>query len=99
MADSTNVNYYPTWLYYKLTIFNAEGCTLNIKLQRITLTGHAVTLSEKEYTGNHLHLSAADKVSGCRTEIISWISQKCRGAGMLESQVFTALSTKCRATN
>jgi len=47
MADSTNVNYYPTWLYYKFTIFNAEGCTLNIKLQRITLTGHAITLSEK----------------------------------------------------
>ncbi|MCJ2145798.1 hypothetical protein ABE057_15765 [Bacillus paralicheniformis] len=64
MADSTNVNYYPTWLYYKFTIFNAEGCTLNIKLQRITLTGHAITLSEKEFTGNHLHLSAADKVSG-----------------------------------
>ncbi|MDI5789189.1 hypothetical protein PO124_14410 [Bacillus licheniformis] len=67
--------------------FNAEGCTLNIKLQRITLTGHAVTLSEKEYTGNHLHLSAADKVSGSPHRNHFLDITKCRGAGMLESQV------------
>ncbi|MEC1021917.1 hypothetical protein P9B97_11180 [Bacillus paralicheniformis] len=64
MADDTNPNYYPTWLYYKFTIFNAEGCTLNIKLQRISLGGNHYTLSEKEFTGNHLNLSAADKVAG-----------------------------------
>ncbi|MED1741114.1 hypothetical protein P4U97_16630 [Bacillus swezeyi] len=64
MADGTNSKYYPTWPYYKFTIFDAEGCTLNIKLQRITLSGNAITLSEKEFTGNHLNLSAADKVSG-----------------------------------
>ncbi|KKB71660.1 MULTISPECIES: hypothetical protein [Bacillus] len=64
MSDDTNPNYYPTWLYYRFTIFNAEGCTLNIKLQRITLGNDYYTLSEKEFTGNHFDFSAADKVAG-----------------------------------
>lgn len=64
MADSNNPNYYPTWPYYRFTIFNAEGCTLNIKLQRITITNRYFTLSEKEFTGNHFDFSATDKVAG-----------------------------------
>ncbi|WP_412676320.1 hypothetical protein [Bacillus licheniformis] len=64
MSDDTNPNYYPTWLYYRFTIFNAEECTLNIKLQRITLAGDHRTLSEKEFTGNHFDFSATDKVAG-----------------------------------
>ncbi|WGD59832.1 hypothetical protein P5660_15315 [Bacillus velezensis] len=43
---------------------NVDGCTLNIKLQRITLAGYDFTLSEKNFTDNHLNLSAADKVNG-----------------------------------
>ncbi|QEK98607.1 hypothetical protein EXD81_17010 [Bacillus amyloliquefaciens] len=35
-----------------------------LKLQRITLAGYDFTLSEKNFTGNHLNLSAADKVNG-----------------------------------
>ncbi|XYY60545.1 hypothetical protein ACNSPU_09340 [Bacillus velezensis] len=35
-----------------------------LKLQRITLAGDDFTLSEKNFTGNHLKLSAADKVNG-----------------------------------
>ncbi|AFJ62046.1 YoaW [Bacillus velezensis YAU B9601-Y2] len=33
-----------------------------LKLQRITLAGDDFTLCEKNFTGNHLNLSAADKV-------------------------------------
>ncbi|CBI42975.1 YoaW1 [Bacillus amyloliquefaciens DSM 7] len=33
MADDTNERYWPTKLGYRFTIFNAEGCTLNVKLQ------------------------------------------------------------------
>lgn len=54
----------PTKLGYRFTIYNADGCTLNIKLQRITLAGYDFTLSEKNFTDNHLNLSAADKVNG-----------------------------------
>lgn len=64
MADDTNSNYYPTRLGYRFTIFDAVGCTLNIKLQRITLDGYRVTLSEKEFKGNHFDFSARDMVSG-----------------------------------
>lgn len=64
MGDDNNRNNYPTWLFYRFTIFNAEGCTLNIKLQRITLGGDLLTFSEKEFTGNHFDFSATDKVEG-----------------------------------
>ncbi|WP_437131426.1 hypothetical protein [Bacillus atrophaeus] len=64
MADNTNERYWPTKLGYRFTIYNAEGCTLNFKLQRITLAGYDFTLSEKNFTGNHLDLSAIDKVDG-----------------------------------
>ncbi|KXZ18114.1 hypothetical protein AXI59_16930 [Bacillus nakamurai] len=62
MSDDTNLHYWPTKLGYRFTIYNAEGCTLNFKLQRITLAGFAFTLSEKNFTDNHLNLSAADQV-------------------------------------
>ncbi|XAZ10836.1 hypothetical protein HUS59_10895 [Bacillus velezensis] len=64
MADDTNLEYWPTKLGYRFTIYNAEGCTLNFKLQRITLAGYDFTLSEKNFTGNQLNLSATDKVEG-----------------------------------
>ncbi|KAF1272530.1 hypothetical protein BUE72_21015, partial [Bacillus amyloliquefaciens] len=37
MADYFDRNYDRTWLFYKFTISNAEGCTLNMKISRITL--------------------------------------------------------------
>ena len=34
MADYFDRNYDRTWLFYKFTISNAEGCTLNMKISR-----------------------------------------------------------------
>ncbi|UQE80437.1 hypothetical protein EFK13_07675 [Bacillus cabrialesii] len=45
---------------------NAEGCTVNMKLQRITLGGDYITLSEREFTGNHYDYSAAEDIPGTK---------------------------------
>nr|WGE05678.1 hypothetical protein P5640_06085 [Bacillus subtilis] len=50
MADYFDRDYDRTWLFYKFTIRNAEGCTLNMKISRITLAGWVFTRSEKEFT-------------------------------------------------
>ncbi|MDO3659631.1 hypothetical protein [Bacillus sp. C28GYM-DRY-1] len=64
MADYDNWNYYPTWLWYKFTIFNAEGCTLTMTINRITLSGWVFPRSVKEFTGNHFDFTATDRVAG-----------------------------------
>ncbi|MEG7378585.1 hypothetical protein V5785_04445 [Bacillus subtilis] len=61
-----NNPYDPGWLYYRFTILNAEGCTLTMKLQRMTLGGDFITISEKEFTGNHFDYSAADYIPGTK---------------------------------
>ncbi|MEC2198632.1 hypothetical protein V7174_09410 [Bacillus subtilis] len=64
MADYFDRNYDRTWLFYKFTIRNAEGCTLNMKISRITLAGWVFPRSVKEFTGNYLDYTATDRVEG-----------------------------------
>lgn len=64
MADYFDRDYDRTWLFYKFTIRNAEGCTLNMKISRITLAGWVFPRSEKEFTGNYLDYTATDRVEG-----------------------------------
>ncbi|MDO8224731.1 hypothetical protein [Bacillus cabrialesii] len=61
-----NIPYDPGWLYYRFSILNTEGCTVNMKLERITLGGDYITLSEKEFFGNHYDYSAADDIPGTK---------------------------------
>ncbi|MDA1474910.1 hypothetical protein [Bacillus changyiensis] len=61
-----NNPYYPTWLYYRFTISNVKGCTIHFQLQRITLTGDYITISQKKYTGHSFDLSVADQVPGTK---------------------------------
>ncbi|MBV2197494.1 hypothetical protein KQR56_10620 [Bacillus velezensis] len=64
MADYFDRNYDRTWLFYKFTISNAEGCTLNMKISRITLAGWVFPRSEKQFVGNYADYTATDRVEG-----------------------------------
>ncbi|WP_049628280.1 hypothetical protein [Bacillus sp. JFL15] len=64
MADYFDRNYDRTWLFYKFTINNAEGCTLNMKISRITLAGWVFPRSEKQFVGNYADYTATDRVEG-----------------------------------
>ncbi|AEP86783.1 hypothetical protein [Bacillus spizizenii] len=50
-------------LGYQFTILGANTCSVEIKLQRMGLTGEYTTLSTKQFSGSWFDFSAQDKVS------------------------------------
>ncbi|KFI01413.1 hypothetical protein P8879_02115 [Bacillus spizizenii] len=81
MADYNNWHYHPTELWYKFTIFDAEGCTLKMTIYRITLGGWEFPRSVKEFTGNHFDFSATDRVEGDPYKNHSLMIEKNAGCG------------------
>ncbi|MGK9268822.1 hypothetical protein KXR56_19555 [Bacillus inaquosorum] len=61
MSDDSNPNRFPSQFGYRFTIFDAEGCTIHARLFRLSLSGNEITLSEKNFTGNHFDFSATDQ--------------------------------------
>ncbi|MEC1289585.1 hypothetical protein P9B58_04765 [Bacillus mojavensis] len=60
IGDIPAIDYF---LGYQLTIRGVNTCSVDIKLQRMGLTGNYTTLSAKQFTGNWFDFSAQDKVS------------------------------------
>ncbi|MCY9377274.1 hypothetical protein MOF34_19885 [Bacillus sp. T17B1] len=61
-----NINDVPAIDYilgYQFTILGANTCSVEIKLQRMRLTGEYTTLSTKQFSGSWFDFSAQDKVS------------------------------------
>lgn len=50
-------------LGYQFTILGANTCSVEIKLQRMRLTGEYTTLSTKQFSGSWFDFSTQDKVS------------------------------------
>ncbi|MHC5564787.1 hypothetical protein ACYSN5_20010 [Bacillus spizizenii] len=61
-----NISDFPAIDYilgYQFTILGANTCSVEIKLQRMGLTGEYTTLSTKQFSGSWFDFSAQDKVS------------------------------------
>ncbi|ADM38037.1 putative biofilm forming exported protein [Bacillus spizizenii str. W23] len=61
MPNESNPNRYPSQCGYRFTIFDAERCTVHARIFRLSLSGYEITLSEKNFTGNHFDVSATDQ--------------------------------------
>ncbi|TDO07592.1 hypothetical protein DFO69_4160 [Bacillus subtilis] len=60
ISDVPAIDYF---LGYQFTILGANTCSVEIKLQRLGLTGDYTTLSMKQFSGTWLDFRAQDKVS------------------------------------
>ncbi|MEI1421649.1 hypothetical protein EFK13_10340 [Bacillus cabrialesii] len=61
MYDESNPYRFPSQFGYRFTIYDAEECTIHARMFRMSLSGNEITLSEKNFTGNHYDFSATDQ--------------------------------------
>ncbi|KXJ35296.1 hypothetical protein AX282_06110 [Bacillus spizizenii] len=61
-SDDLNPNNWRSHFGYRFTIFETEGCTVNAKIMRMSLSGYEITVSEKSFSGDHFDFSATDQV-------------------------------------
>lgn len=50
-SDDLNSNHWTSHFGYRFTIFDTEGCTINARIMRMTLSGYEITVSEKTSQG------------------------------------------------
>ncbi|QAR57099.1 hypothetical protein EBA29_02073 [Bacillus velezensis] len=98
MADYFDRTYDRTWLFYKFTISNAEGCTLNMKISRITLAGWVFPRSEKQFVGNYADYTAADRVEGDANRNHVLKIKRIQAVEMCGLKVFMDLNMKIHLT-
>ncbi|AEP91065.1 YoaW [Bacillus subtilis subsp. subtilis str. RO-NN-1] len=61
-SDDLNSNHWTSHFGYRFTIFDTEGCAINARIMRMTLSGYEITVSEKNFSGDHFDFSATDRV-------------------------------------